>query len=225
MTRSSVNRYFSCSGQPIIIFFLLTVVFFHHSSFCVQVPVVIVGSEPSKELLVVPNPSRPTCVRERPGALYISHQPNARDWVRADEAGVVFTFRITSAMVPFTQSSFTIFDSYGTAVAVTDQTIVIPANWIRVDSSAYNYDIYWNGTKSNGDLVHPGFYTAELKYRTQGSSDFKTLPGSFYMEKPNSPVKNNLCGTGYLFAFIPAIGIRLKRPLYRFFRKRFGKQL
>jgi hypothetical protein len=108
-------------------------------------------------------------------------------------------------------------------VAVVDELIAIPASWNSADSSGYDYDIYWNGTKSNGDLVHPGIYSAELKYRTQESPNTATLTGSFYMEKPASPVKGNLCGTGYLVAFIPPIGFRLKRPLLKFFRKSSGR--
>jgi hypothetical protein len=222
MARSSVNKSIPGSFQY---FIFLAVVFCFHCSLCQQASAVTVRSEPPTQLLVVPNPSSPTCVREVPGALHITHQPNARKWVRADEAGVIFTFKITPALINFTQSSFKIFDAYGTSVAVTDETIALPAGWNSADSSAYDYDIYWNGTKSNGDLVHPGIYTAELKYRTQESPNPATLTGSFYMEKPSSPVKGNLCGTGYLLAFIPAIGFRLKRPLLKAFRKYSGKSL
>jgi hypothetical protein len=222
MARLSVNPYFPCFSRYSAIIILAAVSCYQYS-LCQQVPAVTVRSEPPTQLLVVPNPSRPTCIREVPGALHITNQPNARNWIRQDAAGVVFTFRITPALFHFTQSSFQIFDSYGTSVAVVDELIAIPASWNSADSSGYDYDIYWNGTKSNGDLVHPGIYSAELKYRTQESPNTATLTGSFYMEKPASPVKGNLCGTGYLVAFIPPIGFRLKRPLLKFFRKSSGR--
>ena len=174
---------------------------------------VTVKAEEPTEILVVPNPSRPTESRVPPGEFYTSHSPDGRTWTKADSAGVIFTIRVIPGVMNFTESSFKIFDSYGTVVAARDDPIQIPASWVSTDSSAYNYDIYWNGSKPNGDFVHPGIYTATLTYAGGG----KTIAGTFFMEKPLVPVKSNACGTGYLIALIPPIGFRARRHFLRFF--------
>lgn len=192
------------------------------------VPVKVMGTQQTS-LLVVPNPSSPSAMHEMPGEFYFSNQPNARNWVRVDNRGIVISFMVGPQNYSFTESSLKIYDSYGTAVATAGGSIVIPASWTAA-SNTYDYDVYRNGTKTNGEFVHEGIYTAELKYTLTGSTDPVVLTGAFYMEQPGaadtlySNVKKNVCGTGYALALIPAIGIRLRRPLLAAFRKKSGRQ-
>jgi hypothetical protein len=193
------------------------------SSSAAVVPVKVVSSEQTR-LLVVPDPSSPTAMHELPGKFYFSYQPNARDWVRTDRGGVVISFMVQPSAF-FTASSLKVFDSYGTAVATAEGSLVIPSSWLANNSSVYDYDVYWNGTKTNGDFVHEGVYTAELKYTLAGATDPVVLSGTFYMNQPAyTDVKKNTCGTGYALALIPAIGIRLRRSLLSAFGKKSGRR-
>ena len=178
----------------------------------------------SPRLIVVPDPSKPTCKHETPGTFYLMNNPNARNWVRIDEAGIVFTFKISFSSETVT-GSIKVFDEAGTMVnSASSQDLLASLSYNPNNpSSVFDYDIYWNGTRSDGDYVHPGLYTAELTCRAQGFPNPTILTQSFYMEKPASPVKSNACGTGYLVAFIPPIGFRLKRPLLKFFRRTSGR--
>jgi hypothetical protein len=179
----------------------------------------------SHRLIVVPDPSKPTCTRETSGIFILENKPRARDWIRTDGAGIVFTFKISPSNESVT-GSIKVLDEAGTVVnSASSRDMLASLNYNPNNIlSTYDYDIYWNGTKSGGDYVHPGVYTAELTCSTQGSAHPTTLTQSFYMEKPDYfPVKSNSCGTGYLVAFIPPISFRLKRPLLKFFRKTSGR--
>jgi hypothetical protein len=134
---------------------------------------VTVKSEPAREILVVPNPSAPTFVRQRPGELHLEHQPNARGWVRQDGAGTVMTFRIAPATGEKVTGYLKIYDVVGNVVSSVDSSKspggIVPPSWASSDSSAYDYDIYWNGSNSQGSKVAAGVYRAMLflKYTDQ----------------------------------------------------------
>jgi hypothetical protein len=137
---------------------------------------VIVRSEPAREILVVPNPSVPTFVRQRPGELHLENQPNARQWVRLDGGGTVMTFRIAPATGEKVTGYLKIYDVIGNVVFSVDssksQGGIVPPSWASSDSSAHDYDIYWNGSNSKGTKVAAGVYQAMLylKYTDQAGN-------------------------------------------------------
>jgi hypothetical protein len=140
---------------------------------------VTVRSEPAREILVVPNPSGPTFVRQQPGVLRLEHQPDARRWVRQDGAGTVMSFRIAPASGEKVTGYLAIYDVIGNLVASADSTKsagIIPPSWVSSDSSAYDYDIYWNGSNSKGTKVAAGVYQAMLylKYTDQAGKSRNT---------------------------------------------------
>jgi hypothetical protein len=127
---------------------------------------VTVKSEPAREILVAPNPSGPTFVRQKPGELHLEHQPNARQWVRQDGGGTVMTFRIAPATGEKVTGYLRIYDVVGNVVSSVDSSKspggIVPPSWMSSDSSAYDYDIYWNGSNSQGSKVAAGVYQAML---------------------------------------------------------------
>ncbi|HUI93468.1 MAG TPA: fibro-slime domain-containing protein [Chitinivibrionales bacterium] len=126
---------------------------------------VTVKSTPANAILVVPNPSGATFVRQRPGVLQLAHQPNARQWVRQDGAGTVMTFRIAPATGEKVTGYLGIYDVVGNLVISADSTKsagIVPPSWASSDSSAYDYDIYWNGSNAQGVKVAAGVYRAML---------------------------------------------------------------
>jgi hypothetical protein len=135
---------------------------------------VTVKSEPAHEILVVPNPSGPTFLEQRPGELHLEHQPNAREWVRKDGAGTVMTFRIAPASGEKVTGYLAIYDVVGNLVQSVDSSRsagIIPPSWVSSDSSAYDFDIYWNGSNAKGTKVAAGVYQAMLylKYTDQAT--------------------------------------------------------
>ena len=127
---------------------------------------VSVKSAPAKEIVAVPNPTAPTFTRQKPGELHLAHEPNARRWVRQDGAGTVLTFRIAPATNEKVTGYLKIYDVIGNVVASVDssnsQGGILPASWSFSDSSAYDFDIYWNGSNSKGQKVAAGVYRAML---------------------------------------------------------------
>jgi hypothetical protein len=134
---------------------------------------VTVKSEPAREILVAPNPSVPTFVRQRPGELHLENQPNARQWVRQDGGGTVMTFRIAPATGEIVTGYLKIYDVIGNVVFSVDSSKspggIVPPSWASSDSSAHDYDIYWNGSNAQGVKVAAGVYQAMLflKYTDQ----------------------------------------------------------
>jgi fibro-slime domain-containing protein len=127
-----------------------------------KVPVYI-EFKASDRLVPVPNPSRPTFTREDAGDFIFVHNSNARDWVRTDRAGTVFTFDIppTSDTV---RGYIKIYDLVGNLVNEASTENVIRS--LNIDSqnkkSAYTYDIYWNGSNKQGQKVSAGAYSVGL---------------------------------------------------------------
>jgi hypothetical protein len=146
---------------------------------------VTVKSVPAREILVVPNPSVPTFVRQRPGELHLEHQPNGRQWVRQDGGGTVMTFRIAPATGEIVTGYLKIYDVIGNIVFSVDSSKskggIVPPSWASSDSSAHDYDIYWNGSNAQGTKVAAGVYQAMLflKYTDQaGKSRNSRLLGT-----------------------------------------------
>ncbi len=144
---------------------------------------VTVKSEPARAIVVVPNPSGPTFNREGPGVLNLAYQPNARTWVRQDGAGTVLTFKLAPATGQKITGYLMIYDVVGNLVnSAQAQNGITPPSWVSSDSSAYDFDIYWNGSNSRGMKVAPGVYQTMLylKYEdlASGSSRTSKLTGA-----------------------------------------------
>jgi len=141
----------------------------------------VVGALPPR-IIAVPNPSGPTFVHEAPGVLKFQHNPNARDWVRLEHAGTVITFQITplTSAGETVEGNLIIYDAVGNLVASahTDNALTYDPSKTS-DSSAYAYDIYWNGSNGQGLKVAPGVYRAVifLSYTSPAKSEKKKLWG------------------------------------------------
>jgi len=148
---------------------------------------VTVRSTPSQAILVVPNPSKPTFLRQNAGTLNLVHEPRARDWVRHDGSGTVMTFRIAPATGERVTGHLSIYDIVGNLVNTTNNDTNVLASLTSgsasaIDSSAFDCDIYWNGSNARKQKVAAGVYRAVLylKYTaasgsTRGSRLFGTV--------------------------------------------------
>jgi fibro-slime domain-containing protein len=111
-------------------------------------------------VLIVPNPSRPTLTRQRPGTLVCSYNPQARNWVGTDQAGVLMTFKL----MPFQGSTekirarMMIYDAIGNIVNSSENSDIIPPDWRSGATTAHDMDLYWNGTNQQGLVVAAGLY-------------------------------------------------------------------
>jgi hypothetical protein len=161
-------------------------------------------------LVVVPNPSTATATREIPGVFHASDNPMARDWVREDQAGVVFTFNFVpdSQGIPITVR---IFDSFNSTVVSASGVL---GNSSYAQNSVVQANIYWNGTTSDGQLAHQGDYTVEIQCQFLGQTSPTIGQSSFYLTKPD--FGHSTCGGNYSIAFLPAIWLKSRKPLLRF---------
>jgi hypothetical protein len=147
-----------------------------------KAPVKVVGALPPR-IVAVPNPSGPTFVHQSPGVLNFENNPNARDWVRLEHAGTVITFQITPPTSGETvDGTIIIYDAVGNRVTSAGPTNALAT--LKYDptnlSSAYAYDIYWNGSNEQGLKVAPGVYRAivYLSYNSPAKSEKKKLWGT-----------------------------------------------
>jgi hypothetical protein len=159
---------------------------------------------------IVPNPSKPICTRESAGEFHAQDNPNARNWVREDGAGVVFSFGYIPD-TPGIQVTVKIFDSYNTLIASASGVI---GNFFDTNNSTMKAGIYWNGTTSNGELSHEGFYSVQMQLLLPHQTKTTTLQENFYLTKPDSG--HSTCGGNYSIAFLPAIWLKTRKPLLRF---------
>ncbi len=118
-----------------------------------KAPVKVIGALPPR-IIAVPNPSGPTFLHEQPGTLNFANNPNARNWVRLERAGTVITFKIAIPSTPgeVVTGYLKIYDAVGNTVITADSKDVmasLKSNGAN-DSSAYDYDIYWNGSNEKG---------------------------------------------------------------------------
>jgi hypothetical protein len=140
---------------------------------------VTVRAEPPKGIKVVPNPSGPTFVHEKAGEMHLAYNPNARDWVRTEGAGVVLTFKVAPRLNPATgrlervTGNLKIYDMIGNQVFSLDSSSsvagIFPSTWSASDSSTHDFDMYWNGSNSKGMRAAPGIYRTMLflKYESE----------------------------------------------------------
>jgi fibro-slime domain-containing protein len=148
-----------------------------------KAPVKIIGALPPR-IIAVPNPSGPTFLHEQPGTLNFVNNPNARNWVRVERAGTVITFKIAIPSTPgeIVTGYLKIYDAVGNTVITADSKDVMASlkSSGANDSSAYDYDIYWNGSNEMGFKVAPGVYrtVVYLTYTSPAKSEKKRLWGT-----------------------------------------------
>jgi hypothetical protein len=132
-----------------------------------KVQVVVTGPDECP-LEPFPNPAQPTDRRiegeVKHGEVYLTIQKDARNWVRQDKAGVVFSTWITlnsETANAGIKLYARIYDIVGNLVlAHTEENILELPRFESVKSgSGFNLDIYWHGYNEEGMQVAPGIYS------------------------------------------------------------------
>lgn len=147
-----------------------------------KVRVIVTGPAP-REVIPVPNPTFPTVRRVPAGQFKAIHEPNARDWVKRDNAGTVITFPI---LIPEQgpqrdvklRCVVKVYDMVGNMVNMDETDDLIPsllADYNRRDSSIFPIDIYWNGFNKNKMRAAPGVYKIVVNLEFHGSNAAKEL--------------------------------------------------
>jgi hypothetical protein len=166
------------------------------------------------------NPSRPTIEREEAGHFSLQNNPRARSWVREDHSGISFSFNAFISKEDSTEVSLKIFDTFGSEVASAEPE---KSRYLKDIDTNFNtittVSIYWNGTSTHSPstYVHEGIYSAELQFQQKNKKDPVVFKQNFYMEKPDSG--HSTCGGNYSIAFLPALWLKSRKPLIRFFMK------
>jgi hypothetical protein len=166
------------------------------------------------------SPSRPTIAREEAGHFSLQNNIWARSWVMEDHAGISYSFNAFITKEDSTEVSLKIFDTYGSEVATAEPD---KTSYLRDIDTNFNtittVRIYWNGTTTHSPstYVHEGIYSAELQFQRKNEKDPVSFRHEFYMEKPDSG--HSTCGGNYSIAFIPALWLKSRKPLIRFFMK------
>lgn len=145
------------------------------------------------ELVIAPNPSRASLIRERAGEFHLRHNPNAINWVSKDKAGVaiVFQIQLDEPKTPVIGGQMVIQDMMGNTVIADPETDykwlnlfnkdavvsnqkhsnIIPGNW-DANGAIHEFVIYWNGFTKDGKRAAPGVYRAVLKlFKKSGKED------------------------------------------------------
>jgi hypothetical protein len=181
-----------------------------------KVQVRVFNNSMPQEVTIIPSPTKPILVREKPGEFYVRDNPNARNWVRMDQAGIVFTFDLSPDPAGI-NTTIKIFDVYN--------SITVSASGVLGISDSTNSlsqtDIYWNGTTSNGEFVHEGLYSVQVQLSSSHQSSPTILQGSFYLTKPDTG--HSTCGGNYSIAFLPAIWLKTRKPLLNSIKKLLKK--
>jgi hypothetical protein len=137
-----------------------------------------------------------------------------------DHAGISFSFNAFITKEDSTEVSLKIFDTFGSEVASAEPD---KSRFLKDIDTNFNMvttvRIYWNGTTTHSPsaYVHEGTYSAELQFQRKNEKDPVVFRHEFYLEKPNSG--HSTCGGDYSIAFIPALWLKSRKPLIRFFMK------
>lgn len=184
-----------------------------------KVQVSVIATAFPDNILIIPNPSWPTNMRENAGYFYLTNNPNAIDWVRIDQSGIVIRFRVFVGADDSTRCGLKIFDSFGNEVATAEpfngdylrNVAALPS--ADVSDAEVNVDIYWNGTTTTlpVEFVHEGIYLAEFKFQRKNDASPTVLKQEFYMKKTD--VGHSTCGGNVSIAFLPAVWLRTRKPL------------
>jgi hypothetical protein len=169
-----------------------------------KVKVSITGS-PSLNLVIARNPSTASRQHESPGEFHLQHNPSALTWVRDDNAGTAFIFRIFVPQGSTMQvgGRCNIFDNMGNLVIGDpkagykwsniykggrviineNNSSILPSSWTP-DGTTYEYAIYWNGFARNGRKVAPGVYQVVLTLiiESEKGKETKTLTAMIGMK-------------------------------------------
>jgi hypothetical protein len=167
---------------------------------------VVIRGDAALELVVGPNPSRPSKNRERPGEFHFRHNPSAYQWVLRDKGGFVFVFpvKLDDGKSVSIGGHVKIMDMMGNQVIedpvrdykwinlFNDQPVlsseykasILPAGW-KNDGSVREFVLYWNGYASDGRMVAPGVYKAyiSLIIVTNGKKEVKTIKCNLGIKK------------------------------------------
>jgi fibro-slime domain-containing protein len=140
---------------------------------------VYMSAQISSPIIAAPNPSATTFQREKRGEFHLANQPLAAGWVYTDRAGVVLRFSMTVTDGERVTGYLKIYDAIGNLVQSVDSSGstnprgIIPKEW-GVDSTAYNFDIYWNGANMRGMPCAAGVYKTILVLKFEKSGVART---------------------------------------------------
>jgi hypothetical protein len=124
-----------------------------------------------------PNPSGPTVNRFAGYVnLQLQHNPNARNWVNSDRAGIVITIRnlVQPEGAGKVKGTMKIYDVVGNPVTWMASNDLFGAPEMNGRTSM---DIYWNGLNNQGMKVAPGIYRAVLYLDYPSSSRIGNVKG------------------------------------------------
>ncbi|MBN1130124.1 MAG: hypothetical protein JXA71_14125, partial [Chitinispirillaceae bacterium] len=131
-------------------------------------------------VIVIPNPSIPSVIKEKPGVINIIHNPNARTWVKENKGTVItFDIRIPGHRDVKIFCAIRIHDVVGNIVQSAKGELFAGANRLAVDTAeAANVDIYWNCTNDKGMIVAPGVYrvVVYVYYEKRGNARDSDVP-------------------------------------------------
>ncbi len=138
-----------------------------------KVRVVVVGPVP-KRVDPVPNPSRPNSKHVPAGEFYIKHEPQAREWVFHEKAGVIFAIPL---VIPDEKETkirikIKIYDAVGNQVHSGEQSDILKSlrpSGDKDSATLYDADIYWNGFSKKKMPVAPGVYQVVIYREYYGS--------------------------------------------------------
>jgi len=138
-----------------------------------KVRVVVVGPVP-KRVDPVPNPSKPNAKHVPPGEFYIKHEPQARQWVFQEKAGVILAIPL---VIPDEKETkirirIKIYDAVGNQVHSGVQEDILKSLRPSGDKDSltlYDADIYWNGYSKKKMPVAPGVYQVVIYREYYGS--------------------------------------------------------
>ena len=129
-----------------------------------RVPVTQIGTHPN--LTSGPNPSSAIFTRVPPGTLNPVHEPNARRWVRDDDAGVVISFELVIPTADnIVRVHIKVYDIAGNLVqSVVNNDVVAQLREVltleQIERTTVTVDMYWNGSTAQGMPAAPGLYRA-----------------------------------------------------------------
>jgi len=142
-----------------------------------RVRIIVTGIQADK-LYSYPNPALATVKRVPAGRIYAKHTPNARKWVKEDNAGVVINFNlfIPDDISTKVKCIVKVYDMVGNMVGTnTEKNLLasIPADALKESSGTlFPIDLYWNGFTQKKMKAAPGVYKVVV-YIEYSGKDYK----------------------------------------------------
>lgn len=136
---------------------------------------VVLITPPPEAAFIYPNPAQPDLTNQKypPGSFSFTHEEQARRWAK-DGQGVVLSFTLPQpAPGERIRGHIKIYDVSGNLVATDDTDDLL--HKFTDGFSAYDVDIFWNGTNTFGMPASPGIYRyiIYLDYQIDDTNDIR----------------------------------------------------